>query len=124
MEDSRSTSELEYPFAKKRVIHFPFQVKSPDELRVGKVYIPVYKSQNGDFEPKTHIKISRANPKKNLTTVTKVYLESDTFNKIKYHLSDYGIVPYKSGLWNAAYCLVPALHESKLLKIIAERSKK
>ncbi|MBI2632292.1 hypothetical protein HYW75_04770 [Candidatus Pacearchaeota archaeon] len=104
----------------KQVLHFPFQVKRTEELRVGERYIPVHKPQVGKINIRTEIKVLEIYSERNWI---KVEEKSKYGNPIisDQSLADFGVVPYKEkGLWNSANCLVPASHKSDLLRIIEE----
>ena len=88
--------------AKEKVIHDERQVRSVDELVVGKYYVRFYKN-GGD---RSNFRLLDLDIPKGLASI-QILRDSYSY-KYQAYLNDMGIIPYDNGLWNKFNYVVPA----------------
>ena len=89
--------------SRTQVIHDPRQVKSVEELVVGRKYIDFYKDKRG----MTFTIVEIDSPKKGWIRVNNEPSRGSLFTDNRC-LADMGVIPYEDGMWNPSNYLVPA----------------
>ena len=88
--------------SKTQIIHDPKQVKSPEELEVGKVYIAVSRGAILRYK----CEIIKSVGKDTWIEVNEIEPNGSKVKK-RISLADRGIMPYENGLWNSANYFIP-----------------
>ncbi len=113
LQNLKGTKGLEYAISDTRIIHNPNQVKSPDELKIGQVYLFLHVEENGNQIQESQIQESYPGrvkainrPEKGWFIATHLCQDGSTFEAER-SMADLGIIPYKDGGWNIRNYLVP-----------------